>query len=371
MIWPFSALQRLLYPERPLTKDEQKQRENLVNTIIGLTIWIVASTLLLPICAIVVGLDSARGSGWSNGLALFCHSGMLSLAFAALGALVGFLFGIPKTQQPDKGTGKDSASSSAQASQIKPNTNLEEVSDWLTKIILGAGLTQLMRVPEKIKNIGWYFENDFHGSKLLPEAMAVHSAILGFFIAYLITRLFLTGAFADADRATDASVALALRQSDNQLDRQDYGDATVTLESAMGSIGPETPPETRLLLYERLTNAALYEPAPGSFQKVIKYFNQFTQQEATPPTARLYVNLACAYGQQYEWLTKTQQPPDPGSLQQTRNLALDAVRNALKSDPNSKTILRLVWDPNATKIVDEENDLQSFYKDPEFKSLLA
>jgi hypothetical protein len=38
------------------------------------------------------------------------------------------------------------APSSVQSALYRPNTNLEQISDWLTKILVGVGLTQLAQV---------------------------------------------------------------------------------------------------------------------------------------------------------------------------------------------------------------------------------
>lgn len=65
--------------------------------------------------------------------------GILALVGAASwlsGGVLGFLFGVPRLraavqQNPTAG------------SSFAPNTNLEQISDWLTKIIVGATLVQL------------------------------------------------------------------------------------------------------------------------------------------------------------------------------------------------------------------------------------
>src|SRR5215207_3296326 len=61
-----------------------------------------------------------------------------SIAFGAafgVGALVGFLFGIPRRFQRE---GSDPA-----LGGLVVNTNLEQISDWLTKIIVGVGLVEI------------------------------------------------------------------------------------------------------------------------------------------------------------------------------------------------------------------------------------
>lgn len=360
----------------PLTQSE-RQTQNFNRTVISLGLWIIASVVLLVLCAFRVGLDPKTKTPWADGLAILCHGGMLGLACGGLGGLIGFLFGIPRTppatpSQPTPGQAdvKQTAGTPSSPRPIQsPNTNLEEVSDWLTKIILGAGLTQLVKVPEKLKSLGDYLQADFAGSKLLPETIAVHSVILGFFAGYLITRLFLAGAFAIADsESADAKISRVLRIADEQAEKQNYGGATAALETAITSIGPNTPPETTLLYYERLTYSALYEPSPMGFQKAIEYFNQYLKVATKPPSARLYVNLACAYGQQYDWEKKHDNRADV--LTDIKNRALDAVQKALQTDPGTKGVLQFVWDPNANKVGPEENDLEVFYEDPEFQKLL-
>jgi hypothetical protein len=84
---------------------------------------------------------------------------VVALASTAIGCFLGFLFGIPKSlqrgagapqpqQQPTSGTpsAKDTSGSAAAVRTSAPafgtNTSLEEISDWLTKIIIGLGLVQ-------------------------------------------------------------------------------------------------------------------------------------------------------------------------------------------------------------------------------------
>src|SRR5690606_13665994 len=58
-----------------------------------------------------------------------------ALAAFASGGITGFIFGIPRTMQ--KSTATDGHT------EVHDNTNLEQISDWLTKILVGVGLTQI------------------------------------------------------------------------------------------------------------------------------------------------------------------------------------------------------------------------------------
>src|SRR6266498_647278 len=66
----------------------------------------------------------------------------LAIAGAALmiGGFLGFLFGIPRT-----GTVIES--------DVHGNTNLEQISDWLTKILVGVGLTQISEIPTFLEKL--------------------------------------------------------------------------------------------------------------------------------------------------------------------------------------------------------------------------
>jgi hypothetical protein len=89
------------------------------------------------------------------------------------GVLAGYLFGLRPTD--------NSKNSANQPSSPPPQTNLVEIADWLTKIILGAGLVQLTNLPTPI----WKFAVFMAGGVVLgteekPNApMAL--AIMGFF----------------------------------------------------------------------------------------------------------------------------------------------------------------------------------------------
>lgn len=104
----------------------------------------------------VVLMGIAIGAGGSEPsftgmLLVWSVSLAVSIASTMVGALLGFLFGIPRSlqQQP---AGPPTASDAGQQPDGKPrlaglqafrnNTSLEEISDWLTKIIIGIGLVQ-------------------------------------------------------------------------------------------------------------------------------------------------------------------------------------------------------------------------------------
>jgi hypothetical protein len=111
-----------------------------------------------------------------------------AFAWCAAGFVFGFLFGIPKVLQT---VVKTQASANADASstvaskvvpvqgessvpyQLRVNTNLEEISDWLTKILVGATLTQLVKVPSLVGGAAAYMASGLGGSSYDAFAAAI------------------------------------------------------------------------------------------------------------------------------------------------------------------------------------------------------
>jgi uncharacterized membrane protein len=111
----------------------------------------------------------------------------------ALGAFVGFLFAVPRFNPQ-----------AAKTAVLLPNTNIEQVSDWLTKIIVGVGLIHL-------KEIGAFLvaqSNDL-ATAIGADSTFALGLILYFFVAgviqgYLLTRLFLAWQFSLSGPASEA-----------------------------------------------------------------------------------------------------------------------------------------------------------------------
>jgi len=114
---------------------------------------------------------------------------LCSSACMAIGWLTGFLFGVPRV-----GTTPPSAADSASA---RINTNLEQISDWLTKILVGVGLTQIAKLPHALAEVAKHISKDFgkSGNDVFSGSMVLYFSTLGFLMGYLLTRLFLQEEF--------------------------------------------------------------------------------------------------------------------------------------------------------------------------------
>lgn len=89
----------------------------------------------------------------------------LLTAFAAflIGGLGGFLFGIPKMVSSGQAR-------HAGGPQYAPSSNLAEVSDWLTKLLLGAGLVQLTHLGAPVASL---IDHIAHGLYVPPASAGI------------------------------------------------------------------------------------------------------------------------------------------------------------------------------------------------------
>lgn len=151
--------------------------------------------------------------GLSQGLRVFALGLLLAGACTVTGWLFGLLFGVPRTvatavPASAAGTGADIHPTS------QVNTNLESISDWLTKTLIGVGLTQLNAIPHSLGDlaaqINRYGFNWGDNGQLLGLTIILYFVPGGFWLGYIGTRTFLTGLFGlfslppgDAAKATD------------------------------------------------------------------------------------------------------------------------------------------------------------------------
>ena len=166
------------------------------------------------VIAIISGFGVVFYYGWTTGMPEYLASSLLlSGAFLVLGMFMGFLFGIPRSLQseglpppPDKNQSPEMRQEAQRLrTQYRANTNLEQISDWLTKILVGVGLTQLGSLPDYFSEAGNYFgvalgSPDSETAARIAIGMIIFFSTCGFLLGYLWTRLFLGGELARADR---------------------------------------------------------------------------------------------------------------------------------------------------------------------------
>lgn len=175
---------------------------------------IVAISFVAPIFVIAIFAPFQPKPGQTIAVGL-----MIEAASITSGAAIGFLFALPRsitisvpmgTERPSRGL------------TVRPNTNLEEVSDWLTKIIVGLTLTQLGKIPSAAAHL---FTVLGRALGTLPESvifagcLVIYAFIIGLVNAWLATRIYIEQWMEGSDAATQAATVEAARLNDPELER--------------------------------------------------------------------------------------------------------------------------------------------------------
>lgn len=162
-----------------------------------------------------------------------------ALACLAVGHLFGFLFGIPRVLKggsstpqvnPSQGGTNVTNGSIAEAAPYEVNTNLQDISDWLTKIIVGLGLVELSKLYTHLQTAAGFISTSLGGAgtEAISGGIIVYFSTLGFLGGYITTRLFLGAAFVRADRALSSAEKLEVEN------------ANINIEDVDASLTPKT-----------------------------------------------------------------------------------------------------------------------------------
>jgi len=148
--------------------------------------------------AVQIVLYFAAGDAWATAY-------LWSVASFASGALLGFLFGVPKVLQ-------DETTKNAGGPRQLVNTNLDQISDWLTKVVVGLTLVNARDISTSLKGTAGILATAL-GNKdtdlALAMAVIVYFSVLGFMSLYILTRLYLSAAFWEREQASKDSTAIS------------------------------------------------------------------------------------------------------------------------------------------------------------------
>jgi len=145
--------------------------------------WLWSIPIMFVAGVVVVLIYSSQipsGVRWS----VFGTAIAIGSAAFFIGGMTGFLFGIPRTVQ--------GSAPSQGLTQYQGNTNLEQVSDWLTKIIVGIGLVQIGHIVPALSKLARSMKGPLGGqpsSGAFGLGLAITFAFLGFLYYYLWARL--------------------------------------------------------------------------------------------------------------------------------------------------------------------------------------
>lgn len=154
----------------------------------------------------------------------------LAVSGAALlvGGTLGFLFGIPRTLQQDQGPApgaeaQGGGGGSPRTPDYRVNTNLEQISDWLTKMLVGVGLTQINAIPGKLQALSAAIGQGMGDDPSAPTfalAIMLLFLVVGFLFGYLWARIFLVGVFAQADQALLGRIETKVRETESKVTKE-------------------------------------------------------------------------------------------------------------------------------------------------------
>lgn len=159
---------------------------------------------------VLVLVSLKQPSGFQTALVGLCS--LVGIAAGSVGGVLGFLFGIPRTLTAESGASGDVASEGGRTRHTRSNTNLEQISDWLTKIVVGATLVQINTIWPGLVAFGRDFEaevirlpglSNLTGLAGLVPVMILIGFAAGFLMIYLQTRTFLALMFARIEHVMD------------------------------------------------------------------------------------------------------------------------------------------------------------------------
>lgn len=308
----------------------EKDIDHVARTLKQLATFGILGSLLFAI---------ATNATAAGAVAVFGGALILSWAAALAGGLIGFVFAIPRSRQEQvsvKVSASDDNQKASRPSDYSANTNLEQISDWLTKILVGIGLVQF----DTFWNRGVRILN--HLTPLMGNVPAARPATLsltayfvlwGFFFAYLATRLWLPKALSRAERD----------EEDQRREVEEERDMRAVQSDA----------------YE-----ALYQGAPGGFTRAIDLIEKYHDKPGSLRSGWLWTYLAAAYGQKHKYEKDAGHSDAANAVKQK---AVTAVEEALRLDPGTKPVLQQIYRGSD----ENENDLKTLQGDERLDQLLG
>jgi hypothetical protein len=180
---------------------------------------------------------------------------MIAAASFTVGVLLGFLFGIPRS------TGTERVNDGQVAAKYSVNTNLEQISDWLTKILVGVGLIQLGKLgaasDDLVNAVGSAFTPGPVG-RVAAGSLLTLFLISGFLFGYVATRTVLGHMFVQFDPQSLDSLV------EDHVSKLEYQDSWA-LRAIIDQLDEDRPPVEFGVLKGALENASrLYR---GSYSR--------------------------------------------------------------------------------------------------------
>jgi hypothetical protein len=161
------------------------------------------------------------GISQRNTLQTIALGGTIALGAFLAGGVMGFLFALPRSVTVAIPGDRGAPSKELRDLTVRPNTNLEEVSDWIVKIIVGLTLTQLGKIPSASAHLFVLLGRSLGGSPqdtTFIGALVIFTSLAGFVFGWLGTRMFIGRWMAASDMPLEAAAAEAASRGDKQME---------------------------------------------------------------------------------------------------------------------------------------------------------
>jgi hypothetical protein len=176
-------------------------------------IWL--GTAIAVAVVVIVSMAFAASVGDSTGefWQIAGAAGALGAASAVIGGLLGFLFGIPHALQRGPGQRRDGV-------RFESNTNLEQISDWITKILVGISLVQIGNAGPTLGRLATAIGPMLGGDPASPGfglALCLFALLAWFLLTYMWTSVLYRQVLELADRDLSKTVKEAVAEAVQQV----------------------------------------------------------------------------------------------------------------------------------------------------------
>ena len=218
---------------------------------------------------------------------------LIASAAISLGSFLGFLFGMPRAVIAASTTEENDAEAPL---SYRPSTNLEQVSDWLTKILIGVGLVELRHIGGTLASMGHVvagsLKNPPPGTEVVTQVVVVAFSVFGFIAGFLWTRIY----YGPLQTLTDQSLISRLRSSlkkfENKLSNQESDIQSVrkvTEGLATGKLVTQRTAVSRELPAS-IENEAAQDTLPEEVRNKLADFQEHEPDWDSDPGADLFPN---------------------------------------------------------------------------------
>ncbi|QFY60320.1 hypothetical protein FZ934_07670 [Rhizobium grahamii] len=344
-------------------EEKKRSRPALVLVVVGGIS--VAFILFLLVLSQFSGWVAASGVG-----------GLVVFAGMSAGGFLGFLFSVPRIMTKDNqvaivaAPGDPDFPATRLAGKgerlLSSNTNLERVSEWLTTMLVGVGLTQIGSLDDRFVDFSGFLESNMPASlskaTTLPAIgpfLLVSGLVAGFIFFYLYTRIYLSPLFQYAERVLQSEPG----EMRLQVGVPKVREAAARLaEKAGGPSLAYTSTASEISIDDSLDVIFSLLYREGGYAEAIDIGNTLAETPAAN-LARYWYLMAAAYGQKHHELVG--EGAATRELRQARNAVLSAARRAVQLNHNYKFRLLELTDPES-----DDNDLQDFVADKDFQQIV-